>query len=194
MSQDYYELYSKCNIKSLNRSFNNACKNADLDKVKYLLNSPDLTVKPEIHYENYAGLETASWHGNIEIVKYILTNYDSKEKKLSNLSLRKAAANNQYELMSFLLNSEEIPIKANIQEQINGIFLEAIYTNKLALIKHLIFELKIEKTPIIEKCLNNESNPVVHEVRSWFITQEINKELDNELNKKDNNPNKRSKI
>jgi len=194
MSQTYYELYSKSNIKSLNRSFNNACKNNDLDKVKYLLNSSDLILRPEIHNDNYAGLESASWNGNIEVVKYLLINYDSSEKKLSNLALRKAASNNQYGMMSFLLNSEEIPVKANLQEQINTIFLECLYQRKMDMMKHLIFNLNIKNTPLIEKALTSVTNPITPEVKSWFKNQELQNSLTNELEIKENNSKKRTKI
>lgn len=187
MNNEYYNLYNNCNIQSLNRSLNNACKNGDLDKVKYLLDSPQLTLKSEIQNNNYEGLVSASWEGNIEVVKYLLTNYDSKDKKLSNLALSKAASGNKHELMNFLLTSNEIPYKADLNQQSNAIFLEALHNHRLKLIKYLIFDLDITLTPVIEHLLKNNNIPIIPEIKNWFKVRELNKEVNHELESTSNN-------
>ena len=80
IKQELKEKYKKLNQEELNEQFIDACKNDDLDIVKYLLTSPELTEHADIHASNNLGFIKACFYGHLEVVKYLLTSHELKEK------------------------------------------------------------------------------------------------------------------
>ena len=73
ITQELKEKYKKLNQEELNKQFINACQNDDLDIVKYLLTSSELTEHADIHAADDVGFVCACRYSNFEIVKYLVT-------------------------------------------------------------------------------------------------------------------------
>lgn len=63
----------------LNHNLIYACKNGCVEVVQYLLNSENIDVHANIHFDNERPLETACRHGELEVVKYLVDSSDLKE-------------------------------------------------------------------------------------------------------------------
>ena len=79
INQELKEKYKKLNQEELNKQFINACKNDDLDIVKFLLTSAELTEHADIHALNDLGFRNACGQGRLEVVKYLLTSAELTE-------------------------------------------------------------------------------------------------------------------
>ena len=79
INQELKEKYKKLNQEELNKQFTNACKNDDLDIVKYLLTSLELAEHADIHAENDRGFIWACENGHLDVVKYLLTSPELTE-------------------------------------------------------------------------------------------------------------------
>ena len=79
INQELKQRYKKYNKQQLNDEFISACKNDDLDIVKYLLTSAKLTEHADIHAQNDEGFRSACRYGRLEVVKYLLTSSELTE-------------------------------------------------------------------------------------------------------------------
>ena len=79
INQELKEKYKKLNQKELNNQFIDACAQGQLEIIKYLLTSAELTEHADIHAENDLGFRSACLEGRLELVKYLLTSPDLKE-------------------------------------------------------------------------------------------------------------------
>ena len=73
------QIYKKYNKEQLNDEFIDACRKGQLDVVKYLLASDELTEHADIHASNDEGFVCACRYGHLEIVKYLLTSAELTE-------------------------------------------------------------------------------------------------------------------
>jgi hypothetical protein len=80
---NYYEEFKGLKkdelILRLNESLLDACTHGDLDKIKYILTSPELEYHGDIHYKKDSPLSLAVFSRKLEIVKYLLSSPDLKE-------------------------------------------------------------------------------------------------------------------
>ena len=73
-----------CNQEDLTKLFRRTCIRLDFDGIKYLLTSPDLTLRPDIHYNND---ESFSWiingeeDGSLEVVQYLIVEHNLEKTK-----------------------------------------------------------------------------------------------------------------
>ena len=65
-------VYKKLNQEELNDEFIDACRDGNLNIVKYLLTSAELTEHVDIHAENDSGFSWACDRGHLEVVKYLI--------------------------------------------------------------------------------------------------------------------------
>ena len=72
IDQELKEKYKKLNKKKLNKQFIDGCKNDDLDIVKYLLTSPELTEHADIHARSDEGFMWACYESRLEVIKYLI--------------------------------------------------------------------------------------------------------------------------
>ena len=72
IDQELKEQYKKLNQEELNDLFINACKNDNLDIVKYLLTSSELTEHADIHAINDEGFIWACDRDDLEVVKCLI--------------------------------------------------------------------------------------------------------------------------
>jgi len=155
-----------------------------LEEVKYLLTSSDLTMKPFIYYGNDSILTVASSNGHIPVVEYLLNFNDYGIPVLVDYSLIKSFLHNQLDLAKFLLDSDSIPYKPNIHAKEDYIFRELIIAKNKEILTYLIFDMEIDKTKSINEYLNQNHynlNDFVSEVKGWFDTRELKRQLNRDL-------------
>jgi len=88
-----------------------------------------------------------------------------------------ALGNKDWDLLEFLLNSNELLFHADIHAISNAPFIFALSSENSEILEYLIFTLNIEKTEEIEKILNRTDNDRSKLAHSLFQTRELNKEL-----------------
>ena len=81
INQELKQKYKKLNQEELNEEFIDACKNDDLDIVKYLLISPELKKHANIHAENNNGFICACYQGHLEVVKCLIIDMNIDKTK-----------------------------------------------------------------------------------------------------------------
>ena len=72
INQELKEKYKKLNQEELNKQFINACVQGQLEIIKYLLTSPELTEHADIHSRNDLGFIWACRCGHLEVIKYLI--------------------------------------------------------------------------------------------------------------------------
>lgn len=184
-----------------------ACKNGDLDQVKYLLTSPDLDEHASINYSNDTNspLTEACWYGHIDIVDFLLTSSELEHKAdihfRDDQPLRFACYQGKLDVVDYLLTSYKLKDHANINIEVNeGSLGSACDGENLNVIKYLIESDKLkekiniesiyraleslrftQKTDIVEYFIFNETIDlcnIIREVTSnWSISEEIEKML-----------------
>lgn len=75
----FYEEFSGESQENLDDAFIWACLQGQLDKIKYLLTSPELKIHADIHTEGDNGLMLAFRKNHFDIIKYLLTSKDLKD-------------------------------------------------------------------------------------------------------------------
>jgi len=109
---NFYTQVQKFTKRQLNDSFIDACEHGDLDKVKFLLNSPQLKKHADIQYEKNSGLHEAAKNGHLHIVQYLLTSPELKEHSdiysRDNWVLTVACNGGHLELVKYLLTSPDL--------------------------------------------------------------------------------------
>ena len=72
INQELKEKYKKLNQAELNEQFIAACRDGNLDIVKYLLTSSELTEHADIHAKDDLGFIGACRNGRLEVVKCLI--------------------------------------------------------------------------------------------------------------------------
>lgn len=134
--------------------FREACKNSNLEIVKYLLTSKTLKKHTNINNcseDTTSGLTYACTNGDLDMVKYLLTSHDLKEH-------------------------------ANIHANNDSAFKLAFYREESNVLEYLIFDYKIPYTNQIKnympKIRTYNGNENYHEqIEKMFLTRELNDEL-----------------
>jgi hypothetical protein len=68
-----------CNQEDLTKLFKDTCIRLDFEGIKYLLTSPDLSLRPDIHNNNdeaFAWIINGEEDGSLEIIKYLITQHN----------------------------------------------------------------------------------------------------------------------
>lgn len=179
----------------INLLFLDACRNGELDKVKYFLTSPEINRYADIHVDQDAALLFATREGHYEVIEYLLNSPDLKENisihAQGDYALIGACISGDIEMAKYLLTSPTL--KEHIDIHTGGSnyksdkpFITAYSYERLELIHYFIFELNIEKTDEIKALLSNHMNEqyerISQTVNSMFEKRELNEELVKELN------------
>lgn len=113
-----YDLFDGCDIWLLNDYYIQACEDGELDKVKYLLTSPNLTENVSVSYKSDQALRNACKHGHLDIVKYLLTSPELEKHPSvhhdDDTPFILACYSGNLELVRYLLTSEELSSHPNI--------------------------------------------------------------------------------
>src|SRR5579875_2933685 len=104
----------------LNSEFINSCHIGDLDKLKYVLTSPELSLHASLDDNYRSALNIACENGHLEIVKYLLSysNYKNINAN-SNVALILASENGHLDIIRYILTTPIIKDKYNNQNDID---------------------------------------------------------------------------
>ena len=190
INQELKEKYKKLNQKELNEQFIDACKNDDLEVIKFLLTSPKLKEHADIHASNDEGFRSACAQGHLEVVKYLLTSPELKEHAdihaKDDEGFIWACKNGHLELVKYLLTSAELKEHADVHADNDEGFRWACSDGQLEIVKFLILDMSIEKTKYIKHYLKeNQDNKCVKEAIELFKIREFNQKLNNDLEHKE---------
>lgn len=112
MTENNPNFYSKFTKKHINEALLNACADGDLDKVKFLLNSPELQHLADIHYNENAPLHQACEHNNLHIMQYLLTSPELKKHadihSKNDWALTIACNEGHLDIVKYLLTSSNL--------------------------------------------------------------------------------------
>ena len=126
----------------LNDEFIDACKNGDIDKVKYLLSSPELKEHADIHAFGDAGFQWACMNGHLEVVKYLLTSPDLKKHadihEGSDAGFQWACNKGYLDIVKYLLTSTDLKKHADIHSNSDLGFRWACENGRLEVVKYLL--------------------------------------------------------
>lgn len=139
-----------------------ACVHGNLPLVQYLLTSPELKIRANIHNNNDEALLLACYHEHLDIVRYLLTSPELKEHANINADddniVVEVCRTDNIEVLQYILTSPEISKHANMnnKKRQNEAILEIVYHNHQKGFEYLLldYQLHIEqsvKDIIIEK-------------------------------------------
>ena|SRR5579875_1068602 len=149
--------YDKLEQYDLDQCLIDACISNDIQLVKYLLTSPEL-----------------SKHADINTI----TNTNG-------MPLRTAFLKKNFELAHYLLTSSELKEHANIHISNDDIFRVAFFKSHTDVLECLVLTYKIERTQNIDFLINKHRDTygsTSDYVAKLFNARDLKKELDNELN------------
>jgi len=173
-------MYLKERYKDPNEEINNefikACSIGDLNKVQYLLTSPEIKEKANIHYKDDDGLTNACENGHLNIVKYLLTSSELKEHidlhSYSDLAFIISCEKGNLQLVKYLLTSSDLKTHSDIHNYSNYALREICKYGYLELLDYLTtskdikerFEKKDWNIGFLEACKQKQ-----YEIISFFI-------------------------
>ncbi len=171
-----YKIDSNSPIEKINKDFLRACTVGDLEKVIFLLNSPHIPIRANIHYQDDDCLIRACEHGHTHIVKYLLTSLDLDEHvdiSLYNyLGFVIACENNQLELVKYFLTEFTFSQKIDVETYSGIAFVEIAKRGHLEIVKFLFSEYEFRQD-ITEKsldiCFYNACIHKNYDIVSYFI-------------------------
>ena len=108
---------------------------------------------------------------------YGLEYYQEFSQEQINLCLLFSIGKKDWLLTDFLLNSPDLPFRADIHSLSNSAFLFALSSRDDEIIKYLIFNLNLEKTEEIEKIISKVDDHRSKFANSLFEFRELNGEL-----------------
>jgi hypothetical protein len=127
-----------------------ACEYGDLEIIKYVMESSDFKVKPDINYLAHGVFCAVCKSGNLDAIEYILnhpTNNSKEDISYINQGLFQACKDKNLEVGNFLLYSDKLKKNANVDKLL--VFLcQNGYTE---LIKYIITEPELKKELDINK-------------------------------------------
>ena len=187
----YKELFHNLDRDYLTEQLIEACRVGSLEKVKYLLTSPDLDIHADINGFMYSALNCAAEYGHLDIVKYMLTSPELKEHaKINNdyNPLIPACRDGHLDIVRYLLTSNELKENVDIHVQNDAGFAWACGRGHIDIIKYLMFSDELTEHAKIHAYNDNGFKTAFHshqlEVIRYFIfdlniekTEEITKFL-----------------
>jgi ankyrin repeat protein len=163
-------------------AFQSACLNGDVEKVKYLLTSPQLKFHPDIHMDKEFGLRAACMNGHLNVIKFLTTSPELKEHSDitydNETPLSVASLNNHLNIVKFFLES---PILKKYSKKINEqiAFVAACEKNNLDIVKYFIYERDIK--PPTNNILTRSRIHSIKEIDKMFEQRALKKSLEKDL-------------
>lgn len=129
-----------------NLQFIYICELNEFELVKFLLTSPELTIKPDISYNDFLCAKKAAKYGHFDIIRFFLTHPSTKDQIDIHLDndylLRHAALNGNMDIVKFLLTSPELNEHSNIHGNDHDLIQSICthyYYERLELFHYLLF-------------------------------------------------------
>jgi len=186
-----FEQYENLSKEDLQKYLYDACEKGELDKVKYLVNSPELAVHADVLCQEGQALIDAVYNNQFEIVDYLLNSDELKENinihTCNDFAIIQACENGDTEMVKFLLTSPKLKEHSDIYTKGNHLisarpFLMAYICEQMEVLEYLILEYKIEYNDAIKYILNGDRKEITPILENMFKNREIHSELKEELN------------
>ncbi len=142
------------------------------------------------------GIDETIKKGHLNVVQYFLEEkpYDIIwDKYITGTMLNTACSYDHLNIVKYLMESNKLSSKVNIHINQDVAFKATHFNQNLEIIKYMIFDLNLEKTPCIEKHLKDYKLEINDTINTWFEAKELNSDLSAELQSKDLST-KRAKI
>lgn len=189
----------------LNKCLVCACESGQLDIIKYLLHSKDLSIHADLKYHNHEAFRTLCTKQYTQCLEYLLTSSEVQAyahiHNIKNNMLQIIFNSNNMQLFDHLLTSPQLNNKfSNLHEHDDYIFQEALSNKNLNFIKTLIFEYHLQKTTKITDYLYdyvavNEDYSIVGKINDLFEKRDLYTKLnEQEIDLKNKNNRKKIKI
>ena len=143
-----FEQYKNFTLDELENEFLDAAYNGELEKMKYLLTSPELKQLVDIETCDFNGenaLHFAARGGHLEVIKYLLTSNElsthldvDMESTFSGTAFIIACEKGHLDIVKYVLNSEELEDHADINIHDSMALTLACDRENLELLKYLI--------------------------------------------------------
>lgn len=171
-----YKIYKDKSQKGIDLSLTDACREGDLEVVKFLLTSPDLTFLANIQESNNDPIFQACDYGHKEIIEYLLASHELKEHADKYFALYLCCEEDKVDLVKFIFEMPGLEIDIHHE---NAMAIDLAFSRKAYKVLHyLVFDMDIKRTPRIDTLIQEYNSD---QVRSWFDLREVNRELNNEL-------------
>jgi len=195
MDSSLYEKYKHLGDDDLHRALLTACKENNLEDVRYLLTSDKLKVQVDIHHFQDRALILACSNGNLDIVKYLLSSPELKEhadQAVDNYyPLVQACSHRHLDIIKYLLTSSDLKEHSDLHIYDDEPFKIAMEQNYHEILNYFIFDLNIPKTENIEFKLRVNPSP---QIESMFKNRDLLKDLNANLVSSNNINTKKIKL
>jgi len=174
------------NTKQLNEAFLDACHEGNLDKVKFLLNSPELNNNANIHYQEDSGIHQACENGHLHILQYLLTSPELKEHadihSKNDWVLTIACNEGFLDIVKYLLTSPDLKEHSNFKaEQLDY----AIHLENMDIVDYLLnssdlkekYNVHIDNDKIFKNSCEFADKKMLH-----YLIYELNIDRTDEIN------------
>jgi ankyrin repeat protein len=183
---ELYEEYKDLSQEEIDKSFLLACKYGQLEKVKYLLTSPEIFIHADINlkYMNTHSypLIYAAKAGHLDVVKYLLEQPNIDIQINNGASFGYACHQGQLEIAKYLLSNIKYKNSIDLNEVIEYGFSNALASKQNSVLEYLIFELNIERSGYIKDYLEQYSdNDFKNYIEGLFNKREMKEFLEKEL-------------
>jgi hypothetical protein len=202
-----YEGFSKEDLEeALIQSINSRASDEDsFDDIRYLLTSPYLHVRPDIHADEDTLLRKACRHNRLDVVGFILTSPELTEHAdihaREDYCIKTTCQHGYLELFKFLVTSPQLKETIDIHTQDDIAFRSAFTYEQVEILRYMIFDLNLIETAKMkshyELYLNERENSnfcskydLAVKVKQMFEIRDLNNNLHNELSFLDIKPKK----
>lgn len=154
LNEEYKLSCRNLSQEDLNKKFLSTCvgenidKTDDLDKIKYLLTSPDLKKHADINAGNNLGLKWACSNGNLDIVKYLINFPSTPENNIhlnNNKALKAACSGGNIDVVRYLLTTPHLKKYIDIHDDKDAALRCVCYNGHLEIVKYLLTSPELEE-------------------------------------------------
>lgn len=179
-----------------------ACKKGELEKVKYLLTSPELMFHADINKHEGDALICAVNNLHYNVIEYLVQSPELKEHicihTQYDFAIIQACENGDAEMVKYLLTSPNLKEHSDIHTKGRHFgkdrpFLMAYICERMEVLQYLICDYNIPKTDRISHIMNDDPKEITSAIENMFKFRELHKELNSELSLK-NLDKKKNKI
>jgi len=179
---ELFDLYKNSSIEGLSSALGEACISGNLSEIKFLLTSPLLSIHANIHHYSENALFHACDNEHLDVIHYLLTSPELNEHADIHaddaICFTLACEYNRINVIKYLLTTPELKDKIDIHAYDDKAFNIAITESHDELLRFFIFDMKIEKTLMINLLLDTHKES---KANHFFELRELNDNLNIDL-------------
>lgn len=159
-----------------------------LSMLEFIFLSKQLKIKPDIHVNNDDILRVATTAGNVNIVKFLLTDPRLEEK--SDITAHKfsayrraCAGQNSFQVLKYMLDTPEIRQQIDLTAENHNGLIRAFRNNRTENINYLLWEAKYPIDENLKKVLLENGGKAWVEYLENFLNMKAKEEVKHKLNR-----------